>query len=355
MLVAELENRYRLLRPAYEGYGSELARILERLTSLAGIPVAAIESRAKSVEGFLIKTRSGRYDSPLEDITDLAGVRVVTHYSDDVAKVERLIRDEFRVDDERSENKAEALPPNAIGYSDVHLIVGLDERRCSLPEFRDFKDLVAEVQIRTLLQHAWDVVSWRYFYKSQEEAPRELHVQLANLGAILRNADSQFAGLRAAREATFAERLEEMKRGDWGMSLDVDSIRQFLEKGANLPHWRQLAEGAGFETRRLTESDFDVMDCHVLWRLSRELGMNTVADLQRAMRDEEETAAETLASLRTHVHAADRMLLTAAEAPIFALIADHIDDLSDDLIAVAMFTAPGPLRGTTSRPPTGPM
>ena len=51
-------------------------------------------------------------------------------------------------------DKAAQLDDDRLGFKSVHLLVRLAPRRLSLPEYSRYNDLVCELQIRTVLQHA---------------------------------------------------------------------------------------------------------------------------------------------------------------------------------------------------------
>src|SRR4051794_13124450 len=101
--VAEFTRR----RPQYEEFCQRLSRLIKDLLASRAIEVHLIEHRAKTVDGFAEKLqRSGKsYANPLTDIKDLAGVRVILHYVDDVDRVSQLVDDEFTVDPKHSVDK----------------------------------------------------------------------------------------------------------------------------------------------------------------------------------------------------------------------------------------------------------
>src|SRR5262245_12585362 len=81
----------------YEHLCDEVAYALTKLLGEATIRVAAITQRAKTLESFLEKIRRKTYTDPFTQITDFAGVRVVSYYPDDIPKIEKIVRHEFDV------------------------------------------------------------------------------------------------------------------------------------------------------------------------------------------------------------------------------------------------------------------
>src|SRR5262245_58615407 len=157
---AEAEKRYRdTVRPLCDVFGRRLAAITEDLCSTSGIAIAHIDTRAKSVDSFLGKADRKAYTEPLAEMKDLCGVRGVTYYQDDVARAVAILSEEFAVDGAHSLDKAEELDVDEFGYRSVHLVVALKEPRSTLAEWKPFVELTAEIQVRSVLQHAWAAIS----------------------------------------------------------------------------------------------------------------------------------------------------------------------------------------------------
>ena len=106
----------------------------------------------------------------MEEIEDLAGVRIITFFPITTEQVKVVIHEEFLVSDEQ--DKADLLmKEEKFGYQSVHYIVSLKPARFILPEYAIYKNLKAEIQVRTVLQHAWAEIEHDIQYKSLESAP----------------------------------------------------------------------------------------------------------------------------------------------------------------------------------------
>jgi ppGpp synthetase/RelA/SpoT-type nucleotidyltranferase len=162
---------YQRERPTFDEYARELGPLLTKLLESARIPFSQVDVRAKEVDSFVAKVRreGDRYSAPLQQVTDLAGARIVVLYSSDVARVGELIDAEFDVDWENSQQWHAAVEPDRFGYASDHYIVRSGRARASLREWRSYAGLRAEVQVRTVLQHAWAAISHSLAYKSELE------------------------------------------------------------------------------------------------------------------------------------------------------------------------------------------
>ena len=156
-----------------------------------------------------IRREGKSYNNPLEEVTDLAGVRIICYFVSDVDKIVPWIKNEFVVDETRSVDKRKSIDPSVFGYASVHLIVELSEARIRLPEYSAFKDMKCEVQIRTILQHSWAEIEHDIVYKASEDIPFELRRRFASLAGLLEIADREFESLNKSRIWNLEKRLRQ--------------------------------------------------------------------------------------------------------------------------------------------------
>jgi ppGpp synthetase/RelA/SpoT-type nucleotidyltranferase len=94
----------------------------------------------------------------LGDLTDIAGVRVITYFSSDVDRVADIIRGEFTVDTEHSIDKGALLDPDRFGYLSLHHVVTLSKSCGKLPKYKRLVSLKAEIRIRSIRQDLPDLL-----------------------------------------------------------------------------------------------------------------------------------------------------------------------------------------------------
>src|SRR5712691_1782694 len=140
----------------YAAFASKLQQLIQDLLAERGIAVLSVTSRLKGRDKFRQKIlRPGSEYQSLAQVTDVAGVRVTTYFADDVDVVAKLIQSEFTIDENNSIDKRAMLDPDRFGYLSFHHVVSLGSSRAELREYRRFPALKAEVQTRSILQHAW--------------------------------------------------------------------------------------------------------------------------------------------------------------------------------------------------------
>jgi ppGpp synthetase/RelA/SpoT-type nucleotidyltranferase len=183
-------DAYEEVRELYDECAQAVRAVLKTALEVEDIRVQSLEARGKSVESFGEKSEKParadpnkpKYADPVADITDLAGVRVIVFLLDRVDEVGALVEREFDLVERE-------VVTQESGYRGVHLLVKFSEKRNALPEYRRFAGRVTEIQVRTVLQHAWAEVEHGIVYKSKLDAPDAVRENLADLAGALKVAD----------------------------------------------------------------------------------------------------------------------------------------------------------------------
>jgi putative GTP pyrophosphokinase len=230
-------EEYQRLRSHYENLAQVARDIMVQCLAAENIRVHSIEARAKSVDSFERKAvtpldadpAKPKYPNPLDEITDLAGIRVITFFPRTVATVDAVLSREFDIV-EKSDKSAELLREGRFGYYSVHYLVRLSERRRSLPEYSRFSPRVFEIQVRTILQHAWAEIEHDIQYKSVVTIPDSIRRRFMSLAGMLEIADREFQAIqdddehlrRAARASVREGRLQDVE-------TTPDALKTYLD------------------------------------------------------------------------------------------------------------------------------
>ena len=185
---------YRKQKEYFVTLGNVVHDILSNIAKDLGLTVLAVEHRVKEEKSLAGKLeRKGDGYNSIEDITDILGCRVICFLSDEIDKIGEKIEDRFVIDWENSCDKRALIQEDAFGYLSLHYI-------CSLPYGDKWPDEICgkkfEIQIRTILQHAWSVIQHDIGYKSDFGVPREINRQFARLAGLLELADDEFVRAR---------------------------------------------------------------------------------------------------------------------------------------------------------------
>ena len=216
------------LRPKYEKLGQEVAFVLEALLRAEGISFATVSHRTKKLDSFCEKVVRKKYSEPLSQVTDLSGVRIVYLYKSDRAHLETLIENTFKILEKVDTIKAKNA--ETFGYGALHYLAHLGPGTHG-PRYDEVKDLVCEIQVRTILQDAWAIIAHHLSYKKEEDIAPELRRKLNALSGAFETADDQFDLVRNAL-AGFAARLEKEATSDpqefLDAALSLDGMLAFL-------------------------------------------------------------------------------------------------------------------------------
>jgi ppGpp synthetase/RelA/SpoT-type nucleotidyltranferase len=160
----------------YAEFAETVKLILEKAIEASDIPrPQSIQHRAKSSKSLRDRLEeSGKLDSDKieNERRDLAGARIIFYTNTDVDRFSnaRVIFENFEIEREATRIH-HPTPENKEGrYRAIHYTVKLKEDRAKLPEYSRFNGMRCEIQVHTILNHAWSETSHDIAYKNK---PRE--------------------------------------------------------------------------------------------------------------------------------------------------------------------------------------
>jgi putative GTP pyrophosphokinase len=231
-------EQYQRVRRRYIDYSASIKDIIRKALVNFGIEVASVEARAKSISSFGRKApepsdtdpSQPKYPNPMSQITDLAGARIITFFPNTVSEVDGVISDESVVL-EKVDKATQLLEEERFGYQSVHYLVKLKPNRTSLPEYNNFTDLVAEIQVRTILQHARAEIEHDIRYHSVKIIPAQIRRRFASLGGLLEIADREFQAIQSADERLRQEVRASVQEGKLGnVEVTPDALKTYLDR-----------------------------------------------------------------------------------------------------------------------------
>jgi ppGpp synthetase/RelA/SpoT-type nucleotidyltranferase len=178
----------------------------------------------KSAASLREKLVRKRYRDPAREITDLIGVRVVLYYESEISDVISSLSRLFQIDKDHSTDKRSHLRDREFGYRSVHLIVSIAGRAKKDPGNIELSGKWFEIQIRSLLEHAWASIDHEIVYKSGIKYPKEVRRRFASIAGTLEILDREFLGLRDARR-DLVEAYAARYAGGNDMLIKLDAAR----------------------------------------------------------------------------------------------------------------------------------
>jgi putative GTP pyrophosphokinase len=214
----------------FQGFCEYLQSLLPELLKADGIRFHKIESRVKSRQSLEEKlTRPEKNYATLNDVTDVCGLRIITHFDSEVADIATVLEREFDIDKINSTDKRIYTDPNRFGYVSLHYVISLAGPRLKLTECKAWADCKAEVQIRTILQHAWAEIEHDLGFKSPVAVPLEVKRRFARLAAILETADNEFAGVKNDLTQYATKISAQLKTAQPNVAIDGPSVSELIK------------------------------------------------------------------------------------------------------------------------------
>ena len=266
-------QEYRDNLPLFNEQAAKVFNTIKKTLDDAGLLVASIEYRVKTEESLAgkLELKGSKYRT-LADITDIIGLRIITFYIDDVDKVASAVERLFTVDWENSVDKRKAHEIDSFGYLSLHYI-------CSLPDI----PYHIEIQMRTVLQHAWANMNHDTGYKSGVEVPRQYLRNLSRLAGMLELVDDEFSRIRS--ELTDYRRRVKALVASGNLDevpLDGDTYRSFLELEPFSALNRRIAA--------VNQAEIHEVSLLPFLALFKGLQINTLGQLDRMIKDYSDAA-----------------------------------------------------------------
>ena len=171
MTFEEYEKLYHAI---YAEFAQTIKFILAKAMDAHGnLPATRfIQQRAKDPESLRRRLEeAGKLDTHELELErkDLAGVRLIFYTNNDVEKFlkSQLVFETFEVELDATKIHTPTPDNPDQKYRGIHYIVRLRDDRTKLPEYAKFAGLRCEIQIQTILNHAWSETSHDIVYKGK--------------------------------------------------------------------------------------------------------------------------------------------------------------------------------------------
>lgn len=225
-------------REFYSDLADAVAKILRSCLEAKRIKVHSVEHRAKDASSFGRKAatpseedpNSPKYPEPLKQITDLSAVRIISYFPGTLEEIGRLISEEFDIV-EQSDKAQELIEAERFGYRSIHYLVRLKAGRARLAEYERFAGAMTEIQVRTILQHAWAEIEHDIQYKSSTAIPTEIRRRFMALAGMLEIADREFQAIQdedRKQVETASSRIRSGQLTD--VEITPAALKQYLDQ-----------------------------------------------------------------------------------------------------------------------------
>lgn len=154
-------------------------------------PIEQVTGRVKSIPSLLEKAQKKKIaiEEIEEKIEDLAGVRIICQFVEDIETVVEIIRN--RTDMRIKKEKDYIENQKKSGYRSYHIIVYYD-----IQTLEGSREVMVELQIRTLAMNFWAVIEHSLQYKYKRNMPERIQKQLMDAANSIELLDEQMSNVR---------------------------------------------------------------------------------------------------------------------------------------------------------------
>ena len=193
-------------QPGFDGFHHEYSAAIKEVDTKIEIlsedfavrhdynPIHHIEKRLKTPQGIEDKLRRLHCDisipSARENILDIAGIRVVCNFVDDVYEVAKMLTSQNDIKVNSRKDYIENPKPN--GYRSLHLIV-------QVPIFlaNEKKLMKVEIQLRTIAMDSWAALEHQLRYKKDSQFTDDMAEELQRCAEISAELDRRMGALKS--------------------------------------------------------------------------------------------------------------------------------------------------------------
>jgi ppGpp synthetase/RelA/SpoT-type nucleotidyltranferase len=260
-ILKEYEEKY----STYTDFSLKLKNILVDILNSENFEYLSVESRTKEPLSLRQKLESDVIRvSSLDEIRDLVGVRIIAYVYEDISNIRELIENNFET---KSISIDERLGIDKVGYRSYHCLISLPNTRLTLPEYKKFKNLKAELQIRTILEHAWAQIGHNQIYKPNVILPDKIKRDFTLLSGLLEIADNEFSRI-SGEILNYSNQIDERtSSGDLEIQIDSVSLRKYFNQRFGNKSWIEQEFGPRDDMAEKIIEEFSLVDIGTLKEL----------------------------------------------------------------------------------------
>lgn len=223
---------YVVEQPNYAAAAEEAVAFVKQTLAPLPIPIHVVLGRAKTVPSLRGKLRRKQYPNPRTAVTDLIGLRVITYFAGDIDRIDAQLRRHLDVSESKCRDARKELDEDQFGYRSVHLIARLKPGQAKGVAVSHLQRRWFEIQVRSILDHAWSEIEHEVVYKAGIEFPTDVRRRFRAVAGSLEVLEHAFAALAVERDALVEIYKQRYQRNDGGIDrarFDVARLLAFLE------------------------------------------------------------------------------------------------------------------------------
>ena len=168
-------------------------RFLSQEHKEAGLysPIELVTGRVKKISSILEKMQKKKiaFEDIDEKIEDIAGIRIICQFVEDIEKVVELIKNRDDMEIKSEKNYIDNMKDS--GYRSYHMIVYYNVQTMT-----GNKKIKVEIQIRTMAMNFWATIEHSLQYKYRQNMPENVRERLRSASEAIINLDSEMSLIR---------------------------------------------------------------------------------------------------------------------------------------------------------------
>lgn len=180
----------------FENLKSQVLKSFRKEVPKLGI-MPEISGRTKDVLSIIKKIKKKQSKTPgydYKDVNDKLGIRIICNYKDECDIVEKFVYEKLIV--VGKEIKSEKIEFDKLSYLSNHYDVKIKQDGFNSSNYDELKDLVFEIQVRTLNQHTWANAAHSLAYKQEMDIADSLKRRLFRLLALYEISDDEMTSIK---------------------------------------------------------------------------------------------------------------------------------------------------------------
>lgn len=192
MDIKSIIDSWKVDEPKFDELGKVVSTFLKTTITECEI-LPEISYRTKDLLSIVkkIKKKKRVKEYSYNHLNDKLGLRIICTFQEDMDKIDIYLHKYFNIIN--VEKKREILDVKSLDYLSNHYDACIDTKVKQFSNYSYLKELVFEVQVRTLNQHAWANTAHSLSYKQEAEIPPILMRKVYRLLSLFEIADDEFS------------------------------------------------------------------------------------------------------------------------------------------------------------------
>ena len=195
--IKEVAEQWEKDEPQFEELGKVVMSFIKaEIASFEILP--EVSYRTKELLSIIkkIKKKQRIKDYDYFSLNDKLGIRIICTFKEDMDTIDTFIQKYFII--KKAEYKKDTLDFDKLDYISNHYDTTIKTEIRQFAKHNHYKDLVFEIQVRTLNQHAWSNTAHTLSYKQEAEISPALKRKVYRLLSLYEIADDEFSAVNKA-------------------------------------------------------------------------------------------------------------------------------------------------------------